>query len=249
MKPFDRNSLDEQIALVARYVAGDLSRSERAEFETWLIVSPVLAAEVDLERKLRRGMHSAARRGWLPRDSRERPSSRRWQIAAAASLMAATIVGAVFTVPDHAMLMTASQQETTAPRAATARVFRLGVMRGLGDAPDVTMLHSDVPDHLVMIPDVVLLTCADGSIDIECAGGALPSVPQYAEYQLDIVGRRTADPVWRSSPQAPAGTALTFTFQQARNLGPGDYDLLVRGRSIDHEEVVARFLLRILPND
>ena len=38
--------MDEQSRLVPRYVAGDLSRSERAEFEAWLIASPELAAEV-----------------------------------------------------------------------------------------------------------------------------------------------------------------------------------------------------------
>ena len=47
MKSLDRHSLDEQTRLVSRYVAGDLSRSERAEFEAWLVASPELAAEVD----------------------------------------------------------------------------------------------------------------------------------------------------------------------------------------------------------
>ena len=67
MKSLDRNSLEEQTRLVSRYVAGDLSRSERAEFEAWLVASPELAAEVEMERRLRRGIASAARRGWLKR--------------------------------------------------------------------------------------------------------------------------------------------------------------------------------------
>ena len=53
MKSFDRNSFEEQTRLVSRYVAGDLSRSERAEFETWLIATPELAEEVEMERRLR----------------------------------------------------------------------------------------------------------------------------------------------------------------------------------------------------
>ena len=65
MKSLDRNSFEEQTRLVSRYVAGDLSRSERAEFEAWLVASPELAAEVEMERRLRRGIASAARRGWL----------------------------------------------------------------------------------------------------------------------------------------------------------------------------------------
>ena len=51
MKSLDRHSLDEQTRLVSRYVAGDLSRSERAEFEAWLVASPELAAEVEMERR------------------------------------------------------------------------------------------------------------------------------------------------------------------------------------------------------
>ena len=63
MKSLDRKSFEEQTRLVARYVAGDLSRSERAEFEAWLVASPELAAEVEMERRLRRGIASAARSG------------------------------------------------------------------------------------------------------------------------------------------------------------------------------------------
>jgi len=68
-------ALRQQQRLVGRYVAGDLSRSERAEFEAWLISSPELAAEVEMERRLRRGIASAARRGWLHRA--DKPGSER----------------------------------------------------------------------------------------------------------------------------------------------------------------------------
>src|SRR5512134_2755561 len=88
MKTIDRQGLEEQTRLVPRYVAGDLSRSERAEFEAWLVASPDLAAEVEMERRLRRGIASAARRGWLKHDSHAPPlRTRRWQYAAAASLV------------------------------------------------------------------------------------------------------------------------------------------------------------------
>src|SRR6476646_8705921 len=86
MKSLDRQSLDEQTRLVSRYVAGDLSRSERAEFEAWLVASPELAAEVEMERRLRRGIASAARRGLLQRQAPVKAGrDRRWQMAMAAS--------------------------------------------------------------------------------------------------------------------------------------------------------------------
>src|SRR5690349_22944005 len=100
MKSLDRNSLEEQTRLVSRYVAGDLSRSERAEFEAWLIASPELAAEVEMERRLRRGMASAARRGWLKRRSPEQASGhRRWPLALAASVLLAVGLTVTLTLP------------------------------------------------------------------------------------------------------------------------------------------------------
>ena len=86
-KSFDRQSLEEQAALVSRYVAGELSRSERAEFEAWLVASPELAAEVDMERRLRRNIVSAARRGWLSRSSSGPSPGRRWWRMAIGSLL------------------------------------------------------------------------------------------------------------------------------------------------------------------
>src|ERR1700755_1072334 len=103
MKSLDRQSLEEQTALVSRYVAGDLSRSERAEFEAWLVASPELAAEVEMERRMRRGIASAARRGWLKRGAQQ-PSARehRWRVALAASLIVGLMaLGLSLTRPHH----------------------------------------------------------------------------------------------------------------------------------------------------
>src|SRR5919112_867750 len=100
MKSLDRQSLDEQTRLVSRYVAGDLSRSERAEFEAWLVASPELAAEVEMERRLRRGIASAARRGWLKRAAPTHvPRDRRWQMAIAASVLVTVGLGVTLLLP------------------------------------------------------------------------------------------------------------------------------------------------------
>src|SRR5881628_1958275 len=93
MKSLDRQSLDEQTRLVSRYVVGDLSRSERAEFEAWLIASPELADEVEMERRMRRGIASAARRGWLRRPAARPISSvHHWRVGIAATLLTALAV-------------------------------------------------------------------------------------------------------------------------------------------------------------
>jgi hypothetical protein len=245
MESLDSKSLELQKALVARYVAGDLSRSERVEFETWLIASPELAAEVEMERKLRRGMLSAARRGWLTVAEPEARPSRRWQMGVAASVLLAATVGVVALLPHP----NASEQDLAAvparERVATVRSFELSNMRGFANAPDITLARAELPDHLVFMPDVVVFACEDGQMDLECPNGLAPSSPQYPAYQLELVDRRSLQLVWRSTPQQPDIKRLTFTLQDARRLAASDYELLVRGISAEHQEVVARFWLQV----
>jgi hypothetical protein len=63
---------------------------------------------------------------------------------------------------------------------------------------------------------------------------------------MSLVKRRGATLSWRSSLQVPvARTQLSFTLHDPGSLDAGDYDLIVRGHSPDHDEVVARFWLRV----
>ena len=246
MKSLDRNSLDEQTRLVARYVAGDLSRSERAEFEAWLVASPELASEVEMERRLRRGMASAARRGWLNRgapahlDGRFRP----WHLAIAASAVVAVGLTISLNLP---------RDTSREPRGFIAGSLptsplnvRLGKVRGGGDAPDIRYSLASAPSQLTIEPDVVVLTCENGTVELECSGGGMPQTPQYAEYEMDLVNRHGATLAWRSARQEPAmRTELSFTLRDPGMLKAGDYDLIVRGISPNHEEVVGRFWLQV----
>jgi ferric-dicitrate binding protein FerR (iron transport regulator) len=249
MKSLDRNSLEEQTRLVSRYVAGDLSRSERAEFEAWLVASPELAAEVEMERRLRRGIASAARRGWLKRGAPvEKSRERHWQVALAASILVSVGLGLSLLVPREAASPSDTSRIAAAGerRAAPARTVRLSSVRGVESTPDVSYSLTDAPGDLTIEPDVVVLTCEDGSIELECAGGHSPQQPQYAEYEMDLVNRRGATLAWRSSRQAPvARKQLSFTLRDPGSLDAGNYDVIVRGHSSDHEEVVARFWLRV----
>ncbi|HKU88819.1 MAG TPA: hypothetical protein VJP84_03445 [Steroidobacteraceae bacterium] len=248
MKSLDRHSLEEQTRLVSRYVAGDLSRSERAEFEAWLVASPELAAEVEMERRLRRGIASAARRGWLKRGAPVQSQDRRWRMAVAASLvLALTTLGLSLALPDRTSPSGGSLTASiTLPHYSAPRTVRLGSVRGLGTSPDVAVARNDAPRELTIEPDVVVLTCEDGSIELECAGGAAPSTPQYDEYELELVNRSSSAVAWRSPRQVPPSGALpSFVVPDPAALGNGDYDMIVRGHDPDHEEVVARFWLRV----
>jgi hypothetical protein len=245
MKSLDRNSLEEQTRLVSRYVAGDLSRSERAEFEAWLIASPELAAEVEMERRLRRGMASADRRGWLERKPPVPAPSRPWQMAIAASAVLAMGGVVSLSVPWQGT-STARPGSATESRRGSPVVISLGKMRSMGSTPDIALSLSNLPAQLTIAPDVVALTCPDGSIAIECAGGVTPQTPQYAEYELDVVNRKGNTLAWRSERQPPVmRTQLSFTLRDPERLVAGDYDVVVRGVSADHEEVVGRFWLNV----
>jgi len=248
MKSLDRQSLEEQTRLVSRYVAGDLSRSERAEFEAWLVASPALANEVEMERRLRRGIASAARRGWLNRSStRSVMRERRWHVAIAASLIMVLAVGWVMVSPraDHPQTAESRAPAKHAPLVAS-RTVQLASFRGAGGAPDIELSRASAPGELVLQPEAVVLTCEDGSMEFECPGGGARTTPQYPEYEADVVDRARAALVWRSPRQMPvAGTQLSFALREPGALQPGDYDILVRGHATDHEEIVARFVLRI----
>jgi hypothetical protein len=249
MNSFDRNPLEEQARLVARYVAGDLSRSERAEFEAWLVASPELASEVEMERRLRRGIASAARRGWLQRNAPARlPGQRRWQMAIAASVL--LTLGLGISLMSSSDGESASADERLLSRsdrtANSPLVVRLGKMRSLSGSPDIKLAHAALPSQLIVEPDVVVLTCADGAVELECAGGGTPQTPQYAEYEVDLVNRRGSTLAWRSARQQPVmRTQLSFTLRDPGKLEPGEYDLIVRGHSADHEEVVGRFWVQV----
>jgi hypothetical protein len=81
---------------------------------------------------------------------------------------------------------------------------------------------------------------------LECAGGAAPYTPQYPEYELDLVARGDSSLIFRSPRQAPvARNQLSFELRDFGALQTGNYDLLIRGTAADHEEVVARFWLRV----
>jgi hypothetical protein len=118
-------------------------------------------------------------------------------------------------------------------------------VRGGGSSPDISLIKAEAPVQLVLETDVVVLTCEDGSLELECPGGNAPQTPQYPEYELDLVRRGDTVVAWHSARSVPAGSQLSFTLRDPGGLESGDYDVLVRGRAPDHEEVVARFLMRI----
>ena len=121
-----------------------------------------------MERRLRRGIASAARRGWLPRQAPvDTCRERRWQIAIAASavlslgiVLSLVVPHSETTVPGKRLFADAGEQ-----RIASTRTVRLGSVRGTGGVPDVSIVLTEAPSELVIEPDVVVLTCPDGAIE------------------------------------------------------------------------------------
>ena len=94
-------------------------------------------------------------------------------------------------------------------RVAAHRASRHGPRRRQSPT---SRFRSDVPRELIVEPDVVVLTCEDGAIELECAGGATPQTPQYAEYEVDLV-KRGAALAWRSARQERRRAQLSFTLR------------------------------------
>jgi len=156
------------------------------------------------------------------------------------------LIGVAFVLPggERHESRTVSSARQAIP--SLPRIVRLGAVRSLGTTPDITVSRLAPPSALTIEPEVVVLTCPDGSIELECAGGAAPETPQYPEYELDLVSRQGSTLAWRSARQLPtSGSVLSFTLNEPEALAAGDYDVIVRGHSPEHEEVVARFWLRV----
>jgi hypothetical protein len=168
-------------------------------------------------------------------------------MAIAASLVTAIGVGWVLIAP------TADRQPVAEVRPSTkrapltvSRIVHLASVRGTAGSPDIEISRADAPGELLIQPEVVVLTCEDGAIEFECPGGNAPATPQYSEYEADLVDRSRARLAWRSPRETPVGgTQLTFVVRDPGSFTAGDYDLIVRGHAADHEEVVARFVLRV----
>ena len=170
-------------------------------------------------------------------------------MAIAASLvLALTTLGLSLVLPkrDAGLSAAAAAGHRDPVQRVASRTVRLASVRGVANLPDLVFNQSDAPAKLVLEPDVVVLTCEDGIALLECPGGTAPYTPAYPEYELDLVKRRDASLIWRSARQAPvARNQLSFEVRDPGALEAGNYDLIIRGHSADHEEVVARYWLRI----
>jgi hypothetical protein len=238
-------------AQMPRYVSGAMSPAECLEFEAWLVTHPEFAEEIQLERRLRLGMASAERLG-LIRQPVFSPRRNRWGVGIAAALALVAIAAVVArsdydeSVASVAERVDHFHEHTTSPNGA--RVVRFTATRSASDAPDFRASVADLPEHLIVQPDVVVLMCSDGVIDLTCFDGRAPSQPQYREYDLELVQRLSGQQVWRSRPIPPDENASLAFVVHPRELAVGDYELRVRGRGESHEETVGRFWLQVAAN-
>ena len=171
-------------------------------------------------------------------------------MALAASVLLSMGLAVMLTLPgrDDTGDATRVASSPSPKRVASPLSVRLSRLRGAGDAAHVQFSLADLPSQLTLEPEVVVLTCVDGSVELECAGGGTPQTPQYFEYELEVLSRGGTQRVWRSERQQPGSTAqLSFTMRDLSALTAGDYEIVARGISPDHTEVVGRFSMRVGP--
>lgn len=248
----DRAYIDRE-QIIARYLADRLSAKEREAFEAYCIAHPQIAEEVELEARLRRGLQAAAERRWICFAQPQR----HWRaltpaaLAASVALVLTASAAALWLVLESRSGITAGAGPEPAAAvahrvASSAHLVRLGGgLRSAAAAPDHVLQHSELPEYVVFETDVVVLVCADGTVDIECADGRPPASPRFERYRLEILDRRDGELLWQSAEQVPASSPTLAFIHEPRELTRGDYDVLVRGLEADRSEVVARFWLRV----
>ncbi len=104
---------------------------------------------------------------------------RRWRVAIAASLLASLAIGWSLMMPraDQPRLAgTSAPAKRPAPFVAS-RTVRLGSIRGIEGVAGHQLSRADAPGELVIEPEVVVLTCEDGTMEFECPGGGSPDRP------------------------------------------------------------------------
>ena len=195
-------------------------------------------------------MASAARRGWLNRSAPPAaaapiPRERRWQMAIAATALVSMGLAVGLTLPASDDGRSGRIQANRSAQMLPGLVVQLGKHRGAGTL-DVTLSRAKMPSELVIEPDVVVLTCENGAVELQCADGGTPQFSQYPEYDLAVVSSRGESLQWRSAAQTPTSrTQLSFRYRDVGDLKPGEYEIRVRGISAEHEEVVGRFALLV----
>src|SRR5688572_30590247 len=116
----DRQFIDDH-HVVARYLADQLSESERAEFEACFLEHPEIVKEMETVARMKVGLMQLQASGELDRLTREKARIPRWQMFAAAAAIAAIAFGlSTFLTRNSAPLIVAASLEALGPQVTLA---------------------------------------------------------------------------------------------------------------------------------
>jgi hypothetical protein len=167
----DRSKLLEEL-IPERYVAGQLTAEEAAEFEEYLLEHPEVIDELEAARHLRLGLRTLSERRDMPAGLRSARSPRGWWLIAAG--IAAAVVGAVFfklqPAGDSMLATSLEQLSATLRKDEIAGEYLL--VRTRGGPVDITLPNARLP-VMVSLQSPVDTSNVAHSVGLACSGKTL----------------------------------------------------------------------------
>lgn len=148
----DRQFIDDH-HVVARYLADQLSESERAEFEACFLEHPEIVKEMETVARMKVGLMQLQASGELDRLTREKARIPRWQMFAAAAAIAAIAFGlSTFLTRNSAPLIVAASLEALGPQVTLAGLASTHqLMRTRGAVQVDAEIEAPVPSGAIQL--------------------------------------------------------------------------------------------------
>jgi anti-sigma factor RsiW len=204
-----------------RYAYGQLSNSEREQFEIHLIECRRCQDDVDETAMLRSGFQTAAQQDPTLFQRPSWPRSVRFALAASVALFAGAGLlswRAVTGVSDAA---------SVAAVGGPQRVVRLAAFRSSPSEIDVEIERSGASGEIWLLDVEVDVSCPDGSAPPLCADGT-EAVAAADSYRLSLRGVGTASSsVLEIGPAAPLPSGDVIFAVPAAALSAGDYEAVI----------------------
>jgi hypothetical protein len=226
----------DDASIASRYLADQLSESERETYESALLGDPALVRELEATARLKAGLHHLRDSGELASLLREpRTFSTQFFLATAAAL-AAMIIG---------ISLWRSDLTTSQPSLMTATlrslVDRSG--RALPVASTQAMFHkrADTYDAVIDLPP------SDAAIELRVLPGTEAPAAHYRVSLSRLKDDGSLEPLASVAGLRPAADGFVTLYADASKLTPGQYRLVISSDSAGATGATAdEFLIKVV---
>jgi hypothetical protein len=213
----DRQYIDGN-HVVARYLADQLSESEREAFEAYYLEHPEVVKEMEAIARLKAGLSELQALGELDRLTHTQPPASRWRILAAAAAVAAITVGSLY-------FMDRGTSRSTLVAASIAELGSDTSASGIATTQQlIRMRQSDRVDAEIVLP-------------IPAGAVRLDILPEYDDpsNRYRSLVRRVENATTRDLGMvdglAPNAEGFVTVYLDSKQLASGLYEIELKGES------------------